>query len=72
MDKQTKQLVKELEKQGFIVTLTKKSHLKVTRPGYSQTVILAGTPSDSRSFQNGIAHLRRDLGYIDPKRGHQR
>lgn len=58
ISKEWRKMAKRLEGQGFDVVLTNGGHVKVTgRDG--RKVFLAATPSDSRSWKNGLAQLRR-------------
>ncbi|MEV4454441.1 type II toxin-antitoxin system HicA family toxin [Microbispora sp. NPDC049633] len=61
-NKEVKNLVKELEAQGFEVTRAKGNHLKVYLDGKLITA-MASTPSDIRSLANSIAFLRRN-GFV--------
>lgn len=45
---------------GFSVRLTKRSHLRFSRPGYPP-VFTGGSPSDRRAVLNAKATLRRVL-----------
>lgn len=54
----TVSLERFLQKQGFDVRSTRRQHLFVSRNGQPITTI-AGTPSDSRSYRNAMAQLRR-------------
>jgi len=58
MDKDTKRLIKEAERQGFTVQRTKRGHLQFRRDG-RVVATAAGTASDHRSWKNTIADLRR-------------
>lgn len=58
MHKDLRKIIKELEAQGFEVRVTKKQHLQIRKNGQHVTV-LAGTPSDHRSWRNGLAQARR-------------
>lgn len=61
MRKELRELVKDLEANGYQVRITSKGHLQVKRDGMVITVF-AGTPSDHRSWSNAMARLKRD-GY---------
>lgn len=62
MHKNVRKLSRELDRQGFVIRVTKRGHLTVQRGG--QTVaVLSGTPSDWRSNLNGVARLRR-AGFV--------
>jgi len=62
MNKDIRKLSRELNRQGFVVRVTKRGHLSIQRHG--QTVaVLASTPSDWRSNLNGVARLRRS-GFV--------
>ncbi|CAG7641781.1 hypothetical protein SIM91_02830 [Rhodococcus opacus] len=58
MKKDIKKLVKELDRQGFDVHVTRRGHLAIRQAGMT-VAVLAGTPSDWRSARNGLARLRR-------------
>lgn len=64
MNKDLKKLLEALDEQGFEVKSTKKSHLRILKGGKPVTT-LAGTPSDRRSWLNGLSHLKRH-GFIWP------
>lgn len=66
MDKDMRKLVKALEAEGFVVSLTSKGRLRVTRNGIV-IAILAGNASDWRSLRNGLAPLRR-IGFRWPRK----
>lgn len=59
MNKDMKELVKALEKQGYVVEQTKNGHLRVRNAGGVVIATMASTPSDRRSRLNAIAALRR-------------
>lgn len=53
-------LIKALEAQGATVTPTQKNHYKVVPPDPdAEIVIMPGTASDHRSWNNAKAALRR-------------
>lgn len=56
--KDSRQLEKKLIESGFTVRLTSRGHLLVKR-GNTLITCFAGTPSDSRSWKNSLAPLRR-------------
>lgn len=58
MNKDLRELLKELERQGFSVSRTKKGHWAVRKDGRLVTTI-AGSASDWRSNRNAIAVARR-------------
>jgi len=58
MKKDMQRLVKAAENAGWMVSRTKKNHLKFKAPT-GATVIAASTPSDHRSVMNTRAELRR-------------
>lgn len=64
MDKDLKNLLKALTDAGFEVRFTKKNHPAVYRDGRFVTT-LASTPSDWRSWRNGLAALKR-AGFKKP------
>lgn len=59
MNKELKKLIKELEAQGFTVEVGRKNPHPIVRKDGRRVATLASTPSDSRSWKNGIAALRR-------------
>lgn len=61
VNKDMRQLVKKLEKQGFEVAMSKNGHYVVRRNG-ARVATMPGTPSDWRSMANTIAVLKR-AGY---------
>jgi predicted RNA binding protein YcfA (HicA-like mRNA interferase family) len=54
-------LVRALEREGFIVTRTRKGHFRFQHPTVGGCVIGPGTPSDHRGVKNLLAHLKRKL-----------
>ena len=58
MNKDLRKIAKALQDQGFEVTETSRGHLEVRKDG-RRVATLSGTPSDHRSWLNGIAQLRR-------------
>ena len=69
MDKELKRILQAAEDQGFEVDWTPKNgHPTVYREGRKVTTF-AGTPSDSRSFANSLAPLKR-AGFIVPNTKH--
>lgn len=62
MNKETRQLVRDLTRQGFATRTTSKGHITVKRRGIT-VAVLAGTPSDWRSARNSLAQLRR-AGFV--------
>lgn len=63
--KDVRDLIKELHRQGFETSRTSKGHIRVRKDGVTVSVF-AGTPSDWRSWRNSIADLRR-AGFIWPR-----
>ncbi len=61
MKKDSKKLVKELGLQGFDCRITRRGHGQVRLDGHI-VAVLAGTPSDRRSWLNTLADLKR-VGY---------
>jgi phosphoribosylcarboxyaminoimidazole (NCAIR) mutase len=66
MDKDTKELLKEAEKQGFTVIIKKKGHPVIYLDGVRITTF-SGSTSDWRAFRNSLAHLKR-AGFQWPAR----
>ncbi|MET0904315.1 MAG: hypothetical protein ABWZ52_13835 [Acidimicrobiales bacterium] len=54
-----KQLIRELEAQGFTWRETTKGHVLVYSPDGRVVTTLSGSTSDHRSLKNAIAALRR-------------
>ena len=58
--KEIRQLIKELEKQGFRVTQAGSGHFIAWPPDVEvRPVTIPSTPSDYRSMRNTLADLRR-------------
>ncbi len=55
--KETKQLIKRLEKAGLECRTTKKNHILVYLDG-KLIATLPSTPSDRRSILNALSHIR--------------
>lgn len=66
MDKDLRKIVKALEAQGFVVEVTAKQHVIVSRGG-KLIATFSGTASDWRSIRNGLAPLKR-AGFRWPPR----
>lgn len=66
MDKDLKRLLKEVEAQGFTVKFSKRGYPMVYKANGDFVAKLAQTPSDRRSWRNGIAALRRG-GLVWPR-----
>jgi hypothetical protein len=64
MDKDTAKVVKEANRQGFVVTISRNGHVIVRCPD-GGTCVTSGTPSDVRGFKNFTACLRGH-GFIWP------
>jgi hypothetical protein len=56
-------LLAECERQGFQVRQTARGHWQVFDPAGRRVTTLAGSPSDRRSWLNGLAALRR-AGFV--------
>jgi hypothetical protein len=56
--KDIRRLLKDLARQGFTTNRTSRGHVAVRRDGMI-VAVLAGTPSDWRSYRNALAQLRR-------------
>lgn len=59
VSKETKELIKALEAQGYSVQRTRNSHWLIRNPEGKAIATMASTPSDPRSMKNAIAALRR-------------
>lgn len=69
MDKDTKKVLAEAERQGFTVRTTSKGHAQVRDADGQVVAVFSGTASDVRALRNGIAALRR-AGFVwPPKKG---
>lgn len=62
MDKDTKKVIAEAERQGFAVTETSRGHVMAKGPN-GGICVTGGTPGDRRGLLNFIACLR-GLGFI--------
>lgn len=72
MDKETAEIIKAAEEQGFTVTYSKKGHPVFHKDGEFVTT-LSGTASDWRSGKNGLAFLKRaGLAWPPPSKKEQR
>lgn len=58
MDKETKRLLAEAERQGFTVTVSRRGHPRVSLDG-RLVATFAGSASDWRSVKNSLAAMRR-------------
>jgi hypothetical protein len=67
LDKDTKKVLDEAERQGFQVRQTTRQHPMVYRDGRF-VAQFSGTPGDQRGLRNGIAALRRAGFQWPPKR----
>lgn len=67
MDKDTRKVLAEAERQGFTVRITSKGHAQVRDANNVVVAVFAGTASDVRALRNGIAALRR-AGFVWPRR----
>ena len=69
MDKDTKKVLAEAERQGFTVRTTSKGHARVCNADGQVVTVFSGSASDVRALRNGIAELRR-AGFVwPPKKG---
>lgn len=67
MDKDTRKVLDEAERQGFTFRTTTKGHAQVRKANGQVVAVFAGTASDVRAPRNGIAALRR-AGFVWPPR----
>lgn len=67
MDKDTRKVLAEAERQGFTVRITTKGHAQVRDADGQVVAVFSGTGSDVRGLRNGIAALRR-AGFVWPPR----
>ena len=58
MNKDMKQLIRKVERQGGEVRISPRGHVLFNKDG-RRVAVGAGTPSDSRSWKNLLADLRR-------------
>lgn len=58
-DGRFRDLLRSLERQGWLVGRTKRGHLRIVSPDGSQVVYTSGTPGDHRVYYNFRAKLRR-------------
>lgn len=54
-----KMLVTLVSEHGHNVVLTRNGHVRVLHRDGQGQVVMAGTPSDYRSFKNAVAQMRR-------------
>ena len=59
VDKDTKKILAEAERQGFTVRRTSKGHHQVRDADGRIVAVFAGTASDHRSIRNSLAALSR-------------
>ncbi len=65
MTKELRSLLKAAEAQGFTTERTAKGHWLVRDAQGRAVATISGTPSDHRSWRNGLARLKR-AGLIWP------
>jgi hypothetical protein len=69
VDKDTKKVLAEAERQGFTVRTTSRGHAQVRNADGQVVAVFSGSPSDIRALRNSIAELRR-AGFVwPPKKG---
>lgn len=68
MDKDTRKVLREAEKQGFTYSVTAKNHFQVRNPAGEIVAYLPSTGSDVRGMKNAIADLRK-AGFVWPPKG---
>lgn len=51
--------LKQLEAQGWTITLTKRGHVQCAPPDKTKGVVVLATSGDARALKNGEALLRR-------------
>jgi hypothetical protein len=69
VDKDTKKVLAEAERQGFTVRTTSRGHAQVHNADGQVVAVFSGSASDVRALRNGIAELRR-AGFVwPPKKG---
>lgn len=67
IDKDTRKVLREAERQGFEVTYTSRGHATVRLDGKRITTF-SGTPGTASSLMHGIQHLRRAGFHWPPTR----
>ena len=67
MDKDTRKVLDEAERQGFTVRITSKGHALVRDADGRPVTTFSGTASDRRSLVNSLARLRR-AGFTWPSK----
>lgn len=65
VDKDTRKVLGEAERQGFTVRCTSKGHAQVRDADGQVVAVFSGTAGDVRALRNGIAALRR-AGFVWP------
>lgn len=60
--KEMVQLARLLVALGCTVETTNKNHVKITAPDKSRFCVIAGTPSDPRTFENSIRTIKLQIG----------
>lgn len=68
MGSDLKRVIEALERDGFVVTRTRKGHYNVSTADGEWITTFAGTPSDGRGFLNALAPLRRRGFQWPPRR----
>lgn len=64
MNRELRELLAELDKQGFKYKVTKKGHVMIKTADNKPVTTFSGTPSDIRSWKNSISRLKR-AGFED-------
>lgn len=67
MDKDTRKILNEAQRQGFTGRTTSTGHAQVRGTDGQVVAVFAGTASDVRSTRNGLARLKR-AGFLWPPR----
>jgi hypothetical protein len=68
VDKDTKKVLEEAERQGFTTRRTSRGHIQVRDQNGQIVAVFSGTASDHRALRNGIAQLKR-AGFVWPRKG---
>lgn len=58
-----KELLRELERQGFGYVMTKNGHIRIYNPAGKPVYTLPGSPGEGRALKNMISGLRR-CGFV--------
>lgn len=68
MDKDLKKILKAITAAGYVVVINRNGHPEIYTQDGEKITTFSGTPSDRRSWLNGLAPLKR-RGFRWPPRG---